>query len=247
MPTLAGLRRRRQRSHGADGHDGLMYADTTSLPLTVHRTTDPAAYLLRPAIPGVGEISSAPKAFAAEWARLGGGPASVAMEEAIYAADAVTIPSGVAGRLRQATHGDAPLLRVWREELVAEVGVTAVHGDVIGRRIDAGSLFGWEVDGDVVTMAAGPKMLGGTAGHGVSLVRVYGRTDEPRTRRSATQIPTSAATVPAATTHGEVPTYRAANVRRASRRPPVRGPRDASRPTTARAERLGGPWLVMGQ
>ena len=96
----------------------------------------------------------APKEFAAEWARLGGCPAGAAMGEALYAADAVTIPSGVAGRLRQATHGDAPLLRVWCDEFVAEAGVTATSGDVIGRRIDAGSLFVWEVNGDVVSMAA---------------------------------------------------------------------------------------------
>ena len=103
---------------------------------------------LRPALPGVGGISDASREFATEWARLGGGPAGAAMGEALYAADAVTIPSGVAGRLRQATHGDAPLLRVWGDEFVAEAGVTAAPGDAIGRRIDAGSLFVWEVDGD---------------------------------------------------------------------------------------------------
>jgi ribosomal protein S18 acetylase RimI-like enzyme len=109
---------------------------------------------LRPALPGVGGIAEAPREFAAEWGRLGGGPAGTAMGEALYAADAVTIPSGVAGRLRQATHGDAPLLRVWCDEFVAEAGVTAAPGDAIGRRIDAGTLFVWEVDGAVVSMAA---------------------------------------------------------------------------------------------
>jgi GNAT superfamily N-acetyltransferase len=109
---------------------------------------------LRPALPGVGGISDAPREFAAEWARLGGGSAAPAMGQAMYAADAVTIPSGVAGRLRQATHGDAPLLRVWTDEFVAEAGVTAGPGDAIGWRIDAGSLFVWEVDGTVVSMAA---------------------------------------------------------------------------------------------
>jgi predicted GNAT family acetyltransferase len=109
---------------------------------------------LRPALSGVSGISDAPREFAAAWARLGGGPAAPAMGQAMYAADAVTIPSGIAGRLRQATHGDAPLLRVWREEFVAEAGVIAAPGDAIGRRIDAGSLFVWEVDGGVVSMAA---------------------------------------------------------------------------------------------
>ena len=47
LATLAGLRPGRQGSHAADGHDGLMYADRTSLPLTVHHTTDIAAYLNR--------------------------------------------------------------------------------------------------------------------------------------------------------------------------------------------------------
>jgi len=118
---------------------------------------------LRPALPGVGGISDAPREFATEWARLGGGPASAAMGEAVYAADAVTIPSGVAGRLRQATHGDAPLLRVWCDDFVAEAGVTAAPGDAIGRRVDAGSLFVWEVDGTVVSMAAVTAPQGGVS------------------------------------------------------------------------------------
>jgi hypothetical protein len=99
---------------------------------------------LRPALPGVGGIGDAPTEFAAEWARLGGGPAGAAKGEALYAADAVTIPSGVAGRLRAPSHGDAPLLRMWRDEFVAEAGVATAPGDAIGPRIDAGSLFVWE-------------------------------------------------------------------------------------------------------
>lgn len=75
------------------------------------------------------------------------------MGQAVYAADAVTIPSGIDGRLRYATRDDAPLLRVWSEEFVAEAGVIAAPGDAIGRRIDAASLFVWEVDGTVVSMA----------------------------------------------------------------------------------------------
>ena len=38
---------------------------------------------LRPALPGVGGISDAPREFATEWARLGGGPAGAAMGEAL--------------------------------------------------------------------------------------------------------------------------------------------------------------------
>jgi hypothetical protein len=43
---------------------------------------------------------------------------------------------------------------VWCDHFVAEAGVIAAPGEVIGRRIGAGSLFVWEVDGDVVSMAA---------------------------------------------------------------------------------------------
>ena len=63
---------------------------------------------LRPALPGVGGISDAPREFATEWARLGGGPAGAAMGEALYAADARHHPlaaSPVAcGRPPTATH-----------------------------------------------------------------------------------------------------------------------------------------------
>jgi hypothetical protein len=155
-----------------------MRDDMASLELTLRHTTDVGSYLDR-----VGDFLRRPVAHSVllsratsrlgeqstegaepnlwlwvedggEGARLGGGPAVRAMGQATYAADAVTIPSGIDGRLRQATRDDAPLLRVWSEEFVAEAGVIAAPGDAIGRRIDAASLFVWEVDGTVVSMAA---------------------------------------------------------------------------------------------
>ena len=52
---------------------------------------------------------------------------------------------------------------MWGDEFVAEAGVTAAPGDAIGRRIDAGSLFVWEVDGNVVSMAAATAPQGGVS------------------------------------------------------------------------------------
>jgi uncharacterized protein len=72
----------------------------------------------------------------------------------VYAADSVTIPTGVAGGLRQAIDADAALLRRWVDQFVAEAGVTPVAQDQIGPRIDAGLLFVWEVEDVAVSMAA---------------------------------------------------------------------------------------------
>jgi len=113
-----------------------------------------ALWLMRPGLRGVAGLGTAPQEFAAEWSRLGGPAATPTMQLGVYAADSVTIPTGVAGGLRQATDADGSLLRRWVDQFVAEAGVTPVAQDQIGPRIDAGLLFVWEVEGVAVSMAA---------------------------------------------------------------------------------------------
>jgi len=79
------------------------------------------------------------------------------------AADEVSIPHGIAGRLRLATGGDAPLLRGWTDRFVAEAGATSTGHDEVEPRVDAGLLFVWEVDGAVVSMAAVSVAQGGVS------------------------------------------------------------------------------------
>jgi GNAT superfamily N-acetyltransferase len=120
-------------------------------------------WLMRPSLGGVAGLGTAPQEFAAEWSRLGGPTATPSMQLGVYAADGVTIPTGVAGSLRPAIHTDAALLRRWVDQFVAEAGVTAVAQDQIGPRIDAGLLFVWEVEAVVVSMAAITAAVGGVS------------------------------------------------------------------------------------
>ena len=118
---------------------------------------------LRPGLVGVAGPDSAPQEFATEWLARGGPQARPTMRLGLYAADEVSIPPGVAGRLRMAIHDDAPLLRGWVRELIAEAGLTSTGNDEIGPRIDTGLLAVWEADGAVVSMAAVTVAQGGVS------------------------------------------------------------------------------------
>ena len=118
---------------------------------------------LRPGLPGVTGLGTAPQEFATQWSRLGGPQATPAMAQGLYAADEVNIPFGIAGRLRPATGGDASLLQGWVDRFKAEAGVASSATDEVGWRIDAGLLFVWEAGGVVLSMAAVTVAQGGVS------------------------------------------------------------------------------------
>jgi predicted GNAT family acetyltransferase len=111
----------------------------------------------------VAGLDTSPQEFATEWSRLGGPQATLGMRQGLYAADEVTIPSGIPGRLRLATDADASLLRGWVSQFFAEAGARSGGDDEVGPRIDAGLLVVWEVDGAVVSMAAVTVAQGGVS------------------------------------------------------------------------------------
>ena len=132
-------------------------------PAEAMRTLARTLWRLRSGLPGVTGLDTAPQEFATEWSRLGGPQATTTMRLGLYAADEVSIPSGIAGRLRLATGRDAPLLRRWTSRFVAEAGAKPTGNDEVGPRIDAGLLFVWEVDSAVVSMAAVSVAQGGVS------------------------------------------------------------------------------------
>ncbi len=97
------------------------------------------------------------------------GRASVAPGQPLVCGRACTPPMtsascpGIPGRLRPATDGDAPLLRVWAEQFFAEAGATPSGRDEIGPRIEAGRLAVWEMDGAPVSMASVTPAQGGVS------------------------------------------------------------------------------------
>jgi hypothetical protein len=123
-------------------------------PAEAMRTLARTLWQLRPGLPGVAGLDNSPQEFATEWSRLGGSQATPVMGQGLYVADALSIPSGIPGRLRPATDGDAPLLRLWADQFWAEAGARSSGNDEVGPRIAAGLLFVWEVGGAVVSMAA---------------------------------------------------------------------------------------------
>ena len=132
-------------------------------PAQAMRTLARALWRLLPGLPGVTGLDTAPQEFANEWARLGGPQTTPGMRMGLYAADDVSIPVGIAGRLRLANDDDASLLRGWTNEFAAEAGATSAADDEVGPRIHQGLLFVWEVDGALVSMAAVSVAQGGVS------------------------------------------------------------------------------------
>jgi GNAT superfamily N-acetyltransferase len=142
-------------------------------PAEAVRTLSRALRRLRPGLPGVTGLEPAPQEFATEWSRLGGPEATPAMRMGLYAADAVNIPPGIPGRLRPANNDDAPVLQGWANQFFAESGATSSGRDEIGPRIEAGLLVVWELEDDLVSMAATTAAQGGVSR--VHLVYTPGR------------------------------------------------------------------------
>lgn len=132
-------------------------------PAEAMRTLARTLWQLRTGLPGVAGLDNSPQEFATEWSRLGGPQATQAMGQGLYVADAVSIPSGIPGRLRLATDGEAPLLREWADQFWAEAGARPSADDEVGPRIAAGLLFIWEVDDAAVSMAAVTVAQGGVS------------------------------------------------------------------------------------
>lgn len=141
---------------------------------------------IRPELPGVAGLDSAPQEFAEQWSRLGGPVATPAMMQGLYVADQVSIPSGVPGRLRLAKYGEASLLRGWSTAFFAEAAARTSPRDEIGPRIDAGLLFVWEVDETGSPWQRSPLHRAESAGSALST---------PRRRTAGTASPAPASPV----------------------------------------------------
>lgn len=109
-------------------------------------------------LPGVSGPAEPVRAFAAEWQRLTGQPATLADRERIYQLDAVVPVEGVPGTMRRANEADRPLLARWMAAFEREaLGHEEVDGQAwVGRMFTqpGATVWLWEVDGTPVTMVA---------------------------------------------------------------------------------------------
>lgn len=105
-----------------------------------------AAHPELPAVNGPIELSGR---FAHRWTALTGASASSAFPQRTFRLDAVTPPTGVAGRLREATVADRPLLVGWAEAFAAEATPDDppldVGGSIDARLAGGGRIWLWEV------------------------------------------------------------------------------------------------------
>jgi predicted GNAT family acetyltransferase len=117
------------------------------------------------AIPGVNSSAEIARRFALKWSELSGRTFRAQVAQRIYQLSRVTKQMRAAGRLREPTQSDEPLMRKWR----AAFSIDAEHMDAEEAVKQAASpmpksrhLMLWEVEGAAVSMAgyAGPTPNG---------------------------------------------------------------------------------------
>lgn len=110
--------------------------------------------------------------FAARWRKATGQSATVVMRLRAFELRTVTPPPAVPGFLRQATLADLALVERWAHAFIVEaVPEELAHSspDATRRRLEEGSIFLWEHDGAVLSMAGQARPLP----HGMSVNLVY--------------------------------------------------------------------------
>lgn len=118
-----------------------------------------------PSVLGPSEVASE---VARAWVDVRGGEWKTGVRHGIYSIDHVVHPVGVAGELRPAGTSDVDLGVEWALGFARDTGMDlpASHASV-SRWIDRESLFFWEVDGEVVSMAVaqGRTRVGARVGY----------------------------------------------------------------------------------
>jgi uncharacterized protein len=156
---------------------------TAPWPLQVSRMPESAVPVLidelTPLMPDLaGVIGPVPiaEAFAVGWTAATGTIARPGMASRSFACELVRVPSGVAGGLRAAGHGDRALVLDWLRAFHAEAVPDDPVGDlgpVVDRWLDApparGGFWLWEADGQVVSLCG----TTGATPNGIRILSVY--------------------------------------------------------------------------
>lgn len=113
-----------------------------------------------PALPGVLTDDATARVFLKRWEALRGERGKLRDPQRIYRLSEVEAPTGVRGRARQASEADLERVTGWLQAFDTDIKsvrssqpAEAYRADA-ARRIAAGEVVLWEVDGEVVSMAA---------------------------------------------------------------------------------------------
>jgi ribosomal protein S18 acetylase RimI-like enzyme len=114
-------------------------------------------------LPGVEGEAAAASAFAGHWTEVCRTGARPVLGMRLQLLGRLVLPEGVAGRYRQATEADRPVVREWFSAFSDEVSGTHAPDDAVDRRIGAGLVGLWELDGEIVSLAGRTDAVTGTA------------------------------------------------------------------------------------
>ena len=110
-----------------------------------------------PQVPGVFSFAPMAEAFADAWRVRTGQAVAPGLEMRLYALADIPPPDSTPGSLRCARPGDRTLLGEWTSAFFAEAGLSDQERQVrvaeVGDHIDRGTLYVWELDGAIVSMA----------------------------------------------------------------------------------------------
>lgn len=120
-----------------------------------------------PDLPGVTGEAGTVARFAGHWASACSVPAQPIAAQRLYRLGPLHPPGKVAGTLRQAKAAEVPTLVEWDESFATETGLTRPAGvdrtAVIGRRVDEGMWWVWDIGQHIVSMAFSSPPLAGAA------------------------------------------------------------------------------------
>ena len=117
-----------------------------------------------PDLPGVMGDAATAAAFAGRWAEVRIVPARPVEALRLHRIHAVRHPEGVPGVLRLAVPAERPVLLEWAAAFLRDTELDALDpAQVVDRRMGAGRLWLWDVDGDPVSMAGLSAPAGGVA------------------------------------------------------------------------------------
>jgi hypothetical protein len=104
------------------------------------------------AVPGVAGEAGTAAAFAGYWSEAFRGGARPGLGMRLSLLGTLVRPAGIPGGLRPATRADLSLVVEWGHAFADEVGEHRAPEAMIARRVDAGHLWLWEVDGAPVCL-----------------------------------------------------------------------------------------------
>lgn len=113
-------------------------------------------------LPGVEGEAAAASAFAGHWSEVCRTGARPVLGMRLQLLGHLTLPAGVDGTYRRATEADRPVVRNWFTAFADEVSGTHAPDDAVDRRIGAGLVGVWELDGEIVALAGCTNAVAGT-------------------------------------------------------------------------------------